>query len=84
MKISATIVKNSLPARAMLRNLPTQLKLSYMLRWSIIFFVIAIIAAIFGFGGIAEGAASIAKVLFFIFLALFIIAILFGATLFKK
>jgi uncharacterized membrane protein YtjA (UPF0391 family) len=68
----------------MLRNLPTQLKLSYMLRWSIIFFVIAIIAAIFGFGGIAEGAASIAKVLFFIFLALFIIAILFGATLFKK
>ncbi len=55
-----------------------------MLRWSIIFFVIAIIAAIFGFGGIAEGAASIAKVLFFIFLTLFIIAILFGASLFKK
>jgi uncharacterized membrane protein YtjA (UPF0391 family) len=55
-----------------------------MLRWSVIFFVIAIIAAIFGFGGIAEGAASIAKVLFFIFLALFIIAILFGASLFKK
>ena len=55
-----------------------------MLRWSVIFFVIAIIAAIFGFGGIAEGAASIAKVLFFIFLTLFIIAILFGATLFKK
>ena len=55
-----------------------------MLRWSVIFFVIAIIAAIFGFGGIAEGAASIAKVLFFIFLALFIITILFGASLFKK
>lgn len=55
-----------------------------MLRWSIIFFVIAIIAAIFGFGGIAEGAASIAKVLFFIFLAMFIITILFGASLFKK
>jgi uncharacterized membrane protein YtjA (UPF0391 family) len=55
-----------------------------MLRWSVIFFVIAIIAAIFGFGGIAEGAASIAKVLFFVFLSLFIIAILFGASLFKK
>jgi uncharacterized membrane protein YtjA (UPF0391 family) len=55
-----------------------------MLRWSVIFFIIAIIAAIFGFGGIAEGAASIAKVLFFIFLALFIITILFGASLFKK
>jgi uncharacterized membrane protein YtjA (UPF0391 family) len=55
-----------------------------MLRWSVIFFVIAIIAAIFGFGGIAEGAASIAKVLFFVFLTLFVIAILFGASLFKK
>ncbi len=55
-----------------------------MLRWSIIFFIIAIVAAIFGFGGIAEGAASIAKILFFIFLALFIITILFGASLFKK
>jgi uncharacterized membrane protein YtjA (UPF0391 family) len=55
-----------------------------MLRWSAIFFVIAIIAAIFGFGGIAEGAASVAKVLFFIFLALFLIAIIFGATIFKK
>ena len=56
----------------------------YMLRWAVIFFIIAIIAAIFGFGGIAAGAASIAKVLFFIFLALFVITILFGASLFKK
>ena len=38
-----------------------------MLRWTVIFLVIAIIAAIFGFGGIAAGAAGIAKVLFFIF-----------------
>lgn len=55
-----------------------------MLRWSVIFFIIAIIAAIFGFGGIAEGAADIAKILFFIFLALFVIAILFGASIFKR
>lgn len=55
-----------------------------MLRWSVIFFIVAIIAAIFGFGGIAEGAADIAKVLFFIFLALFVIAILFGASIFKR
>jgi uncharacterized membrane protein YtjA (UPF0391 family) len=60
------------------------LKVKSMLRWSVIFFVIAIIAAIFGFGGIAEGAADIAKVLFFIFLALFVIAILFGASIFKR
>jgi uncharacterized membrane protein YtjA (UPF0391 family) len=55
-----------------------------MLRWAAIFFIIAIIAAIFGFGGIAEGAASIAKVLFFVFIIGFVIVIAFGATLFKK
>lgn len=55
-----------------------------MLRYAVIFFVIAIIAAIFGFGGIAAGAASIAKILFFVFIALFVITLLFGASLFKK
>lgn len=51
-----------------------------MLKWSTIFFVIAIIAAIFGFTGIAAGAASIAKVLFFIFLLLFLLTIIFGGS----
>jgi len=55
-----------------------------MLRWAAIFFVIAIVAALFGFGGIAEGAASIAKVLFFIFVVLFVLALVFGSSLFKK
>jgi uncharacterized membrane protein YtjA (UPF0391 family) len=48
------------------------------LRWAIGFFIIAIIAAIFGFGGIAVAAAGIAKVLFFIFLVLFLVALLGG------
>ena len=39
-----------------------------MLRYAAIFFVIALIAAVFGFGGIAVGAAEIAKILFFVFL----------------
>ena len=54
------------------------LKLKVMLRWTIIFLVIAIIAAIFGFGGIAAGAAGIAKILFFIFLVLFILSLIAG------
>jgi len=49
-----------------------------MLRWTIIFIITAIIAAIFGFGGVAEGAAFIAKVIFFIFIVLFIISLFFG------
>lgn len=49
-----------------------------MLRWTVIFLVVAIIAAIFGFGNIAAGATQIAKILFFIFLALFVLSLIFG------
>ncbi|MFW6303158.1 MAG: DUF1328 domain-containing protein [Candidatus Sumerlaeota bacterium] len=49
-----------------------------MLRWAIIFFIIAVVAAIFGFGNIAAAATSIAKILFFIFLVLFLVALIAG------
>ncbi len=49
-----------------------------MLKWAAIFFVIAIIAAVFGFGGIAAGAVEIARVLFFIFLIVFLITLIMG------
>lgn len=39
------------------------------LRWSLVFLIVAIIAAIFGFGGIAAGAAYFAKIIFFVALA---------------
>ncbi|MDR6807133.1 uncharacterized membrane protein YtjA (UPF0391 family) [Dyadobacter sp. BE34] len=50
--------------------------LSLMLRWTVIFLVIAIVAGILGFGGIAAGAAGIAKILFFVFLVLFVLSLL--------
>lgn len=50
----------------------------YMLHYTVAFFVIALIAAVFGFGGIASGAAGIAKILFFVFLAITIISFLLG------
>ena len=49
-----------------------------MLHYAAVFFVIALIAAIFGFTGIAVGAAEIAKVLFFVFVVLFVISLLVG------
>jgi uncharacterized membrane protein YtjA (UPF0391 family) len=49
-----------------------------MLRWALAFFVVALIAAILGFGGIAVAAAGIAKLLFFIFLILFVAALVGG------
>jgi uncharacterized membrane protein YtjA (UPF0391 family) len=49
-----------------------------MLHYAVVFFVIALIAAVLGFGGIAAGAAGIAKILFFVFLVLAIIAFITG------
>jgi uncharacterized membrane protein YtjA (UPF0391 family) len=49
-----------------------------MLRYAVIFFIVAIIAAVFGFTGIAAGAAEIAKILFFIFLVIFLATLLIG------
>lgn len=51
-----------------------------MLGWALTFFVVAVIAAIFGFGGIASASAGIAQILFFIFLALFVIALVARAV----
>lgn len=49
-----------------------------MLRWAIMFLIVAIIAAVFGFGGIAAAANAIARILFFIFLVLFVAALVAG------
>ncbi len=49
-----------------------------MLYWAAVFFIIAILAAIFGFGGIAEASMGIAQVLFFIFIVLFIVSLILG------
>ena len=49
-----------------------------MLYYAALFFVIALVAALFGFGGIAAGAAEIAKILFFVFLVLFVVSLIAG------
>lgn len=49
-----------------------------MLHYAVVFFVIALIAAAFGFGGIAAGAVGIGKILFFVFAVLAVGSFLFG------
>ena len=49
-----------------------------MLGWAVVFLIIALVAAVFGFGGIAAASAGIAKLLFVIFLVLFVISLIFG------
>ena len=49
-----------------------------MLKWALIFLVISLIAGALGFTGIAAGAARISKILFAVFLALFLIVLIFA------
>jgi uncharacterized membrane protein YtjA (UPF0391 family) len=55
-----------------------------LLKWAVIFFVIALIAAAFGFTGIAAGAAEIAKILFYLFLGIFVILLIAGLVIGNK
>ncbi len=50
-----------------------------MLYWTLVFLVVALIAGLFGFGGIASASAGIAKILFGIFIVLFLVSLVFGA-----
>ena len=49
-----------------------------MLNYAVIFLVIALVAGLFGFTAIAAGAVEIAKILFFIFIVLFVVSLVFG------
>jgi uncharacterized membrane protein YtjA (UPF0391 family) len=57
---------------AQIRHFPEEA----MLRWALIFLVVAIVAAVFGFGGIAAESAGIARILFYIFLIVFLVTLL--------
>jgi len=52
-----------------------------VLKWALIFFVISVIAGFLGFTGVAGTTRTIAKVLFFIALAIFLIVLVFGVML---
>jgi uncharacterized membrane protein YtjA (UPF0391 family) len=49
-----------------------------MLHWALVFLVLGLIAALFGFTGIAGASIGIAKILFFVFLALFAVVLVMG------
>ena len=51
-----------------------------MLGWALTFLIVALIAALFGFGGIAGAAIGIAKIIFFVAIVLFLIAAITGAV----
>jgi uncharacterized membrane protein YtjA (UPF0391 family) len=66
------------PGAAAIRRPGPKIKEIIMLYYAALFFVIGLVAALFGFGGIAAGAVEIAKILFFIFLVLFVVSLVAG------
>jgi uncharacterized membrane protein YtjA (UPF0391 family) len=46
-----------------------------MLYWAVVFFIIAVVAAVFGFGGIASASAGIAQIIFFVFVGLLVLTL---------
>jgi uncharacterized membrane protein YtjA (UPF0391 family) len=49
-----------------------------MLRWAVLFLVVALIAALFGFTNVAGTSIVAAKILFFVFLVLFVVSLILG------
>jgi uncharacterized membrane protein YtjA (UPF0391 family) len=55
-----------------------------MLKWAFMFLVIGLIAALLGFTGIAGASIGIAKVLFFIFMVIFVVLLVAGLTVARR
>ena len=55
-----------------------------MLRWAILFLVIGLVAGVLGFGGIAGASFAIAKLLFFVFIAIFAVLLILGLTVARR
>ena len=55
-----------------------------MLRWAFIFLVVGLIAGLLGFTGIAGASIGIAKFLFFLFVAMFVLLLILGLTVYRS
>jgi uncharacterized membrane protein YtjA (UPF0391 family) len=60
------------------RKTAVQVRIIAMLGWALTFLIVALIAAVLGFGGIAGFAVEIAKIIFFVAIILFVISAIFG------
>jgi len=55
-----------------------------MLRWAILFLIIGLVAGLLGFGGIAGASFAIAKLLFWVFIAIFLVLLIAGLTVARR
>ena len=55
-----------------------------ILRWAIIMLLVSLVAALFGFTDLAAASADVAKVLFYIFLVIFLVLLVLGMTILRR
>ena len=55
-----------------------------MLRWALMFLVIGLIAGVLGFTTVAGASIAIAKILFYVFIAIFLLLLIGGLTIFRR
>ncbi len=55
-----------------------------LLKWALVFFIISLIAALFGFTDIAAASAEVARILFYIFLVIFVVLLVVGLALSRR
>ena len=55
-----------------------------MLKWAVIFLIIGLIAGVFGFTGVESASVGIAKILFFIFMVIFVVLLIAGLTVARR
>lgn len=54
-----------------------------LLKWAFIFLIISLVAALFGFTGISAATADVARILFFVFVLIFVVLLVLGLTIFR-
>jgi uncharacterized membrane protein YtjA (UPF0391 family) len=57
--------------------------MSTILKWALVMFLISLVAALFGFTDIAAASADIARVLFYVFIVIFLVLLVLGLTAFR-
>jgi len=80
----------TVPARELLQRASVQSQQAWpealmtILKWALIFFVISVVAGILGFTGISAASADVARILFYVFLAIFLLLLVLGLTIFRS
>jgi uncharacterized membrane protein YtjA (UPF0391 family) len=62
------------------RKVPTMT----ILKWALIMLVVSLVAALFGFTDLAAASADVARVLFYIFVVIFLVLLVLGLTIFRS